>query len=102
MVTTGREEALIANRGVTNIPSSDDGMLLTEQPRLQEKVDLIIHESLSDLWLMLTGEELEETGADWMTRDGRAFAMVCPGAIHILGSRLAALRALRSVGIEMS
>lgn len=102
MVTTEREEQTIATQGMTNVPASGGGLPLTPQPQLQEKVNSIIHEWLSDLWLMLTGEELEETESRQTPRDGRAFAMVCDGTIHLLGSRPSALRALQSVGIEMS
>jgi hypothetical protein len=101
-VTTSGEEIVLTNQGVSTVLPQEEVVLVVEQPHLQEKVNHIIHEWLTDLWLLLTGEELDEGFTSGSERDGRAFAMVCNGELHLLGSRVSALNALRSVGIEMS
>jgi hypothetical protein len=67
----------------------------------QDRVNNIIHEGLTDLWLLLTGEEL--TGRrSRRGSDGHPFAMICSGEVRLMGSRRTALKTLRSCGIEMS
>jgi len=69
---------------------------------LRAKVESVIRQGLSDMWLLLDGEEILDEGlADMSWRDGRAFAMVSPDQVQLLGSKVYALNALRSVGITL-
>lgn len=71
-------------------------------PVLRDRVESVIQQGLSDMWLLLDGEEIiEDELANLSWRDGRAFAMVSPDQVHLLGSRFCALSALRSVGITL-
>jgi hypothetical protein len=69
---------------------------------LRAQVESVIRQGLSDMWLLLDGEEIVEDGlADLNWRDGRAFAMVSDDQVCLLGSKVFALTALRSVGITL-
>jgi hypothetical protein len=69
---------------------------------LRAQVESVIRQGLSDMWLLLDGEEIIEDGvADANWRDGRAFAMVSDDQVCLLGSKVFALNALRSVGITL-
>jgi hypothetical protein len=100
MLTTRIEEQLGQNEGMAT------GMLPTEVPvmeipALRDQVNSIIHDGLTDMWLLLTGEELEalERRADRL--DGRPMAMLFSGQVHMLTSRPFGLEMLRVLGIEM-
>ena len=96
-----KEEVVVLGEALSNGPGPE-GQALPAQPiEVREKVDSIIQQWLLDFWLLVTGEDLGG-GSPFTTRaDGRAVAMVCGGQLQLLGSRLTALGALRSVGIEM-
>ena len=68
----------------------------------QDRINNIIHEGLTDLWLLLTGEELSDEVVSVLDLDGHPFAMICAGEVRLMGSRRTALKTLRSCGIEMS
>jgi hypothetical protein len=68
----------------------------------QDRINNIIHEGLTDLWLLLTGEELTGETVSVLDLDGHPFAMICGGEVRLMGSRRTALKTLRSCGIEMS
>jgi hypothetical protein len=73
-----------------------------EPPILRAQVESVIRQGLSDMWLLLDGEEIvEDSLADLTWRDGRAFAMVSEDQVCLLGSKMFALNALRSVGITL-
>lgn len=102
MTRTGRkEEVLSQGELLGNSLLADDGEFHLETPKLREKVDSIVDQWLTDLWLLLSGEELN--GLTFETqKDGRAFAMVCDGQMRLLESRFAAINRLRSVGLDMA
>ena len=67
-----------------------------------DRVNSLIHENLTDMWLLLTGEALHESSrssADW---DGRPLAMTFGGQVRMLEGKVEALETLRFLGIEMS
>jgi hypothetical protein len=68
----------------------------------RDRINNIIHEGLTDLWLLLTGEELTGEAVPVFELDGHPFAMICAGEVRLMGSRRTALKTLRSCGIEMS
>jgi hypothetical protein len=70
--------------------------------QLRERVNLIIHEGFTDMWLLLTGEELDDLEGFNHTSEGRPMAMFWGGQMRILTSRFSALGALRDLGIDMS
>ena len=72
-----------------------------EFPAIREKVNLMIHEGLTDMWLLLTGEEIEAGFRCADGRDGRAIAFLSHGQVHMLTSKPCALETLRVLGIEL-
>ena len=66
-----------------------------------EKVNSLIHDNLTDMWLLLSGEQLEARSIAYSTRTGHPLAMNFGGQVHILEGRLEALEKLRVLGIEM-
>lgn len=74
-----------------------------EPSRAARNVNLIIHEWLTDIWMLTTGEAVEDDGlTSSNTHHGRPVALVSDGQMRLLGNRVDALEALREVGIEMS
>ena len=72
-----------------------------EFPALRERVNSIIHEGLTDMWLLLTGEDIEENLRVTDGRDGRAIGFLSRGQVHMLTSKPCALETLRVLGIEL-
>ena len=72
------------------------------QPLMQEKVNSLIHEHLTDMWLLVTGEDVKATPLASKEYNGRPFAYLCDGQMRLLTARGYTLDALRAVGIEMS
>lgn len=102
MLTTNFEEVLaVSNTIEPNIPA-DNQVLALVGPQLQAQVNSIIHEHLTDMWLLVTGEDMKDMSTGIKRYDGKPFAMVCSGQMRLLESRPFALDALRAVGIEMS
>ena len=81
--------------------SRDDRPTPLESPQVQGKVDAIIHEGFTDLWLLITGEEMPDYTPRLASRDGRAFAMFYDGQLRLLESKPSALEALYTVGVEL-
>lgn len=102
MLTTNFEDVLAVNNPVEpNLPL-DPPVLPMVQPQLQAQVNSMIHEHLTDMWLLVTGEEAKDNRLGSKRYDGKPFAMVCGGQMRLLESRPFTLDALRAVGIEMS
>jgi hypothetical protein len=74
-----------------------------EHQPTQREVNLMIHGWLTDMWLLTTGEELDDEGLKGKpVSHGRPLAFASDGQLRLLGSRSKTLEALRDVGIEMS
>jgi hypothetical protein len=73
-----------------------------DRPQMQQQVNTIIHEWLTDMWLLTTGEEIEIDFTGSKKHNGRPLAIVCDGQMKLMESKITTLDALRSVGIEMS
>lgn len=67
-----------------------------------DRVNLLIHENLTDMWLLLTGEALKESSRGFAGWDGRPLAMTFGDQVRMLEGKLEALEKLRVLGIEMS
>ena len=102
MLTTNSDEMLAVNQAIEPNLLPDTPVLPLVQPQLQARVNSLIHENLTDMWLLITGEEVKEDPLASKQFDGKPFAMVCGGQMRLLESRPFALDALRAVGIEMS
>jgi len=66
-----------------------------------EKVNSLIHENLTDMWLLLTGEALQQSSRAFAGWDGRPLAMNFGGQVRMLEGKVEALETLRVLGIEM-
>ena len=67
-----------------------------------ERVNSLIHENLTDMWLLLTGEALQQPSRLFAEWDGRPLAMNFGGQVRMLEGKVEALEKLRVLGIEMS
>jgi len=101
-IAPGAEELLAVNNSVEQASVVENRSIPVERPYLQEKVNLIIHEWLTDMWLLTTGEEMDSDLIFDKRHNGRALAIVCDGQMKLMESRPCTLDALRTVGIEMS
>jgi hypothetical protein len=103
-LTVGVEEmAAVKNTAELNHSiESEKCAVPLDKPRQQQKVNSIIHEWLTDMWLLTTGEEMEVELSFRTKPNGRPLAIVCDGQMKLTESRPATLDALRAVGIEMS
>ncbi|MGH9839545.1 MAG: hypothetical protein ACREEM_12260 [Blastocatellia bacterium] len=99
---TGAEEMIAVNNPVEVAPAIENCPVPVKSPQLQEKVNLIIHEWLTDMWLLTTGEEMHLDSVLDKRHNGRPLAIVCDGQMKLMESRPCTLDALRTVGIEMS
>jgi hypothetical protein len=99
---TGAEELIAVNNPVEPAPQIENHSIPVERPQLQEKVNFIIHEWLTDMWLLTTGEEMDKESLFNKKHNGRPLAIVCDGQMKLMESRPCTLDALRTVGIEMS
>lgn len=102
MLTANFEEVIAVNNTVEPTLLPDPSILPLPQPQLQARVNSMIHEHLTDMWLLVTGEDLKDPLSASKRYDGKPFAMVCEGQMRLLESRTFSLDALRAVGIEMS
>lgn len=101
-VTTGNEEMIAVNQTTeTNSPIETPPVSIARVQQ-QAKVNSIIHEWLTDMWLLTTGEEFGDDLLLSKKQNGRPLAIVCDGQMRLMESRPFALDALRAVGIEMS
>ncbi len=101
-LAAGTEEMVAVNNSLEANLSVDNRSVPVEQPQLQEKVNSIIHEWLTDMWLLTTGEEMNFDLTHNKKHNGRVLAIVCDGQMRLIESRPTTLDALRAVGIEMS
>jgi len=99
---TGRKEEVAARDEMLggNL-LADEKAVQFDFPKLRDKVDSIIDRWFTDLWLLISGEELDASSFA-LHKDGQAFAMVLGGQMHLLESRFSALNTLRSVGLDMA
>lgn len=102
MLTTNFEDMIAVNNPVEANHQPEPCALPLVQPQLQAQVNSMIHEHLTDMWLLVTGEEAKDNRLGNKRYDGKPFAMVCGGQMRLLESRPFTLDALRAVGIEMS
>ncbi len=99
----GSEEVIAVNNAIDSEASVDSrAVAAVEVPQQQEKVNMIIHQWLTDMWLLTTGEEMKMDGAGGRKHNGRPLAIVCDGQMKLMESKPSTLDALRVVGIEMS
>lgn len=99
---TGSEELIAVNNAAETDLTVDSHTVPVVPPQMQARVNSIIHEWLTDMWLLTTGEELIEDFNSGKKHNGRPLAIVCDGQMKLMESRLFTLDALRTVGIEMS
>lgn len=95
------EEVLAVNKANESGVQSEPRPVPVNQPQMQERVNLVIHEWLTDMWLLTTGEEMEEFEGN-KKHNGRPLAVLCDGQMKLTESKVCTLDALRAVGIEMS
>ncbi|HKX27830.1 MAG TPA: hypothetical protein VJ302_09075 [Blastocatellia bacterium] len=100
-LTAGTENVVAVNNSVETGHSVDNRTVPVEHPQQQEKVNSIIHEWLTDMWLLTTGEELADFSHS-KSHNGRPLAVLCDGQMRLMESKPLTLEALRAVGIEMS
>ncbi|MBL8167478.1 MAG: hypothetical protein JNJ50_04965 [Acidobacteria bacterium] len=98
----GAEEMITVNNSAEANSPADNQPIPVESPRMEARVNSIIHEWLTDMWLLTTGEELGAELLNNKKHNGRPLAIVCDGQMRLMESRVFALDALRAVGIEMS
>lgn len=103
---SGAEELIAVNNAID--PNSMIENSVVENPKIsvkrlhqEAKVNSIIHEWLTDMWLLTTGEEFDENSTANKKQSGRPLAIVCDGQMRLMESRPFAIDALRAVGIEM-
>jgi hypothetical protein len=101
-LTAGTEKVVAVNNSIEMSPAVDNRTVPIEHPQLQERVNSIIHEWLTDMWLLTTGEELIPEHSHIKSHNGRPLAVVCDGQMKLTESKPLTLDALRAVGIEMS
>lgn len=103
---SGAEELIAVNNSIETNPVVENSVV--DNPTIpvkrlhqEAKVNSIIHEWLTDMWLLTTGEELDEDALANKKHSGRPLAIVCDGQMRLTESRPFAIDALRAVGIEM-
>lgn len=101
-LATAKEEVIAVNNAIESEMAIENRAMSVEHPNMQEKVNLIIHEWLTDMWLLTTGEQVDADSAANRKHNGRPLAIVCDGQMKLTESKPSTLDALRAVGIEMS
>jgi hypothetical protein len=101
-LTAGTEEVIAVNNAKGNDLAIEEKAVSVEHPDLQEKVNLVIHEWLTDMWLLTTGEQIDADSTPHKKHNGRPLAIVCDGQMKLMESKPCTISALRAVGIEMS
>jgi len=101
-LAAGTEEVIAVNSAKENEVAVENRAVSIEHPNIQEKVNLIIHEWLTDMWLLTTGEQIDADSTPNKKHNGRPLAVVCDGQMRLTESKPSTLDALRAVGIEMS
>jgi len=101
-LTAGTEDVIAVNNAKESELAVESRAVSVEHPNIQEKVNLIIHEWLTDMWLLTTGEQIDADSSLNKKHNGRPLAIVCDGQMKLTESKPSTLDALRAVGIEMS
>ncbi|HMV50811.1 MAG TPA: hypothetical protein PLD20_04700 [Blastocatellia bacterium] len=101
-LTTSADEIIPVNNSTETNPPVEAPTVSIGHVQQQARVNSIIHEWLTDMWLLTTGEELGNDPFSTKKQNGRPLAIVCDGQMKLTESRPFALDALRAVGIEMS
>src|SRR5262245_27094674 len=102
VTSTSNKEIVTVNQSVeVNLQMDNDSVPLNS-PQLQQKVNTIIHEWLTDIWLLTTGEEMEADFNGSTKHNGRPLAVVCDGQMKLMESKVTTIVALREVEIELS
>ena len=101
-LAAGTEEVIAVNNAKENEQTVETRGVSVEHLNLQEKVNLVIHEWLTDMWLLTTGEQIDADSITNKKHNGRPLAIVCDGQMKLTESKPSTLDALRAVGIEMS
>ncbi len=103
-LAAGTEEVIAVNNAKEkdNAQAVETRGVSVEHLNLQEKVNLVIHEWLTDMWLLTTGEQIDADSTPNKKHNGRPLAIVCDGQMKLTESKPSTLDALRAVGIEMS
>lgn len=101
-LAAGTEEVIAVNNAKSNDLVIEEKAVSVEHPDLQEKVNSVIHEWLTDMWLLTTGEHVDADSTLHKKHNGRPLAIVCDGQMRLTESKPSTLKALRTVGIEMS
>jgi hypothetical protein len=101
-LATATKDLVAVNQSVEVDLHLDEETVSLDRPEMQQKVNTIIHEWLTDMWLLTTGEEIEIDFNGSKKHNGRPLAIVCDGQLKLMESKMTTLDALRSVGIEMS
>jgi hypothetical protein len=103
MLTTNVEEMIAVNTSLEAALPVEKPLAPPLPPQLQqEKINSLIHEHLTDMWLLVTGEDVKADPLASKKYDGKPFAYVCDGQMRLLQTRPYTLDALRAVGIEMT
>ncbi len=100
------EELIAANNAIESNPVLENSVIenspvSVKRLHQEARVNSIIHEWLTDMWLLTTGEEMDEDSTLNKKQSGRPLAIVCDGQMRLMESRPFAIDALRAVGIEM-
>ena len=101
-LTTGVEEMIAVNQTAEINSPIEAPPIVIAHVQQQAKVNVVIHEWLTDMWLLTTGEDFGENFRLTRKQSGHPLAIVCDGQMRLMESRPFALDALRTVGIEMS
>jgi hypothetical protein len=101
-LTMGADEIIAVNNSTDANPPIETPTVSIGRVQQQARVNSIIHEWLTDMWLLTTGEEFSGELFSTKKQSGRPLAIVCDGQMRLTESRPFALDALRAVGIEMS
>jgi hypothetical protein len=103
MLTTNVEEMMAVNTSLETAMPVEKPLPPPLPPHMQqEKINSLIHEHLTDMWLLVTGEDVKADPLANKKYDGRPFAYICDGQMRLLETRPYTLDALRAVGIEMT
>lgn len=100
MITTRNEKKIVTSQTLTSGQTTNHAKVF-ESPVLKDQINLIIHAGLTDMWLLLTGENIDGESLSAYRRSGLPIAIFWEQQVHMLESKPAALETLRVLGIEM-
>lgn len=103
-LTAGTEDMVPVKSSIRKSKTGGDNShpVSLDRPQMKERINSRIHESLTDMWLLTTGEDFESEFFNIQKYNGRPIAVFCDGQMKLMESRPLTLDALRAVGIEMS